>query len=117
MKKLLTYRRVRTAILIMLLVGLAALLLAGYAFSAGSVWRAVLIWIGVALYVVSLVVMFVGFRCPACGAHFFKSALFLSVCPVCGYTFSDFELGKKVSPPAGWETPQNGPGDKLPPHR
>ena len=46
-----------------------------------------------------LAIVLVAFRCPACGAGFFKSALFIAKCPTCGFEFSDFELFKKVENP------------------
>ena len=113
---MLTYRKVRLALLIAMALGLAALIAAGY-ITGVPVLRKILIWFGVIAYVISLVVMFIGFRCPACGAHFFKNALFLSQCPVCGLRFTDFELGKKVPLPPEFDPDAADSQERLPDRR
>lgn len=112
MKFKFTYRSTRLILLIMLIVGLICMFVAARVGEPGDTVRTVLIWIGVAMYLISIVVMFIGFRCPACGAHFFKNALFMHKCPVCGFEFNDFELGKKVPLPEDWQPVQDS-GEKL----
>ena len=117
MKKLFTYRNARRVVLIMMIMGVIALILADSVTGLGSNDRIILIWFGICIFVISLLILFIGIKCPACGAHFFRSALFLSECPVCGYKFSDFYLGKMVEPPQGWESKEINTGDRLKPHK
>ena len=91
---MLTYRKVRRVLLVAMILGLAAMIAAWY-LTGTPVLRKVLIWFGCGVYAVSLLVMFIGFRCPACGAHFYRNALFIRTCPVCGREIPDFTLGKK----------------------
>ena len=93
-----TYRKVRWFLLLALFVAVVLLTVAGFR-NPGDSLRTVLIWIGFILFLAAVVVMFIGFKCPACGAHFFKNALFMHKCPVCGFEFNDFELGKKAELP------------------
>lgn len=112
----LTFRKARKIILILMILGILAMILAGSFSEPGSALRRVLIWAGLICYLAACVILLIGFKCPACGAPFFKNALFLSECPVCGYKFSDFELGKKAPLPKGWSQPADS-YDKLPPHK
>lgn len=93
-----TYRKVRWALLALLLVSVVLLTIAGFR-EPGDTLRTILVYIGFAMFLVAVVVMFIGFKCPACGAHFFKNALFMHKCPVCGFEFMDFELGRKAELP------------------
>lgn len=108
----LSFRKVRFTILIALIVGLAAVIVAGQ-LEAGTVLRKVLVWTGGIVYLVCIVVMFIGFKCPACGAHFFKNALFLHECPVCGFRFNDFKMGDKVPLPESFDPNGEYSGDRL----
>jgi len=91
-----TYRKTRNLVLLAMIVGLVLMFVSGFALTDGSTAQELVAAVGVVLFFAALAVVLVAFRCPACGAHFFKSALFLAQCPVCGFTFGDFELGKKV---------------------
>ena len=112
----LTFRKARILILLLMVAGIAVLTLAGFATEPGTAFRRVLILVGLVCYLIACAILLIGFKCPACGAPFFKNALFLSECPVCGYKFSDFELGKKVPLPKGWSQPAQA-YDKLPPRQ
>ena len=67
----------RKIVLVLMLLGLALLLLADYIFEAGSTIRNIFIWSGAAMFLVVIVLMGVGFKCPQCGCRFFKASLFL----------------------------------------
>ena len=87
----LTYKSARRLVFFLVLVGLVALLLAAYVLEISSGFRTVVIWFGVVMYLVALVVMWIGFKCPKCNSRFFKSAMFMSSCPICGQKFADFQ--------------------------
>ncbi len=110
-----TYRKASRILLILMILGLAAMLLAGYVAVRGTVLYYGLIIFGVAAYLVVLVTMFIGFRCPACGAHFYRNALFIRICPVCGHEITDFTLGKtgRISSDV-WGGGSSIPSDRLP---
>ena len=110
---MLTYRKVRRVLLVAMILGLAAMIAAWY-LTGTPVLHKVLIWFGCVVYAVSLIVMFIGFRCPACGANFMRNALFMSQCPVCGLRFSDFELGKKVPLPPDFDPDAADSKERLP---
>ena len=109
-----SYRKARISVLVMTAAGLAILLSAGLFKDLGSPWRTGLIWVGVGLYLAALVIMLIGFRCPSCGAHFFKSALFLASCPACGYKFPEFDPDLKAERPAEASVSSNAGGSRLP---
>ena len=111
-----TYRKASRTLLALMILGLAAMLLAGYAVARGTVLYYALIVFGVAAYLVVMVTMFVGFRCPACGAHFYRNALFIRICPVCGHEITDFTLGKadRIHPDAWGGGSSSYEPDRLP---
>lgn len=111
----LTFRKARVIILALMILGILALTLAGFTTEPGTAFRWILIGAGLLCYLAACAILLIGFKCPACGAPFFKNALFLSECPICGYKFSDFELGKRAPLPKGWSQPAQ-TYDKLPPH-
>lgn len=93
------YRKVRWFLLAALLISVILLTVA-VKMQPGELVRTICIYGGFVLFLAAVIVMLIGFKCPACGAHFFRNALFLRKCPVCGFEFHDFELGKKVELPA-----------------
>ena len=113
----LTYRKVRLAVLIALVIGFAAVIIASRIEDHESLLRQILIWGGLVMYLAAIAIMFVGFKCPACGAPFFKNALFMHQCPVCGLVFSDFELGKKVPLPEEFNPERQDSEEHLNMHR
>ena len=108
-----TYRKTRNIILITMIAALVMIFVAS-ALPDGSTGQELVACIGVVLFFAALAVVLVGFRCPACGAGFFKSALFIAKCPTCGYEFSDFELFKKVENPQ-WDN-RNDSSERLNKH-
>ena len=110
---MLTYRQVRRIVLIAMLSSLAAMIIAWY-LTGTPVLRQVLVWFGCIVFAAALAVVFIGFRCPACGAHFFQNALFLTQCPVCGLRFMDFELGKKLPLPPEFDPDATDSKERLP---
>jgi len=86
----------RKIVFVLLLLGLALLFLAAYAFEVGSAIRNFFIWSGVVIYLVVIVLMGIGFKCPKCGCRFFKAALFMKCCPLCGADFTTYKKSKET---------------------
>ena len=99
MQRKFTYRKTRNLVLAVMVVGLVLMFAAAFALQDGSFAQEITAAVGAVIFFAALAVVLVAFRCPACGAGFFKSALFLAKCPVCGFEFADFELGKKIEYP------------------
>ena len=108
-----TYRKTRNVVLITMIASLI-LIFIGSALPKGSTGQELIVCVGVVAFFAALAVVLVAFKCPACGNHFFKSALFIAKCPTCGFVFSDFVLGEKVENPE-WSR-RNDSGEKIHKH-